>query len=135
MVLYGAVLGDNKSEKRQAINIIRKIRKNKSDDEMRKYLLPKGEINWNAKTPLKLVKKFESVPPLFRDVPTEELDNVTMPFISLHNTNIERGVKLTAEVAKKAIGKVAQEGGIIITEQKRNQYGSNPKKSDFLQEK
>ena len=83
-------------------------------------------------SPLKLVKNFLSVPPLFRDIPTDELHSVEMPSISLHNTNIERGVKLSAEAAKKAIGHEAQEALILVTEQKRNEFGTNPKKSDFL---
>ena len=126
------MLGDHKNEKKQAIKIIRQIRSIKSDDTMRKYLLPKGEINWKARSHFKLVKKFESVPPLFRGIPTDELNTVTMAPISLHNTNIERGVKLSAEVAKKAIGHDAQEGLILSTQQSRDEISTNWKKSEFI---
>ena len=55
-----------------------------------------------------------------------------MNSISLHNTNIERGVKLTAEVAKRSIGRDAQEGHILSTQQSRDEIPTNWKKSDFI---
>ena len=100
LVLYWGIRSE--THRRQAVEIILKIRKRAKNKKVRKFMVPKAHIDFEAKNPYelagdidKLPKKFVHEPNLTKYFSKDELlkyangeMELEFPFIKLHNVDI-----------------------------------------------
>ena len=147
-ILMAAMLGDDLSFRKKALAILKKI---KNPNKLKKFLVPKGNINFKANHYFDLLdfdkllkdrgQKYLRFPAIFQDIPIDKLtkhangeEELIIPSIFCHNVNIERQVKAMTNVTKnpRAITHADQQALLLATEQSINKVGTNATKKDFL---
>ena len=144
LILYWAIRTNEFRKK--AVDKILKIRKdNKNKKKVRKYLIPKDYINFDASSPWELVGDWEKLPKIFIHEPnfTKNISNddlkkyanneieLEWPFIKCHNVDIERNVKYTTESCIKGKDHDEQQAIRLITKERRDKLPTDFNKKDF----
>ena len=131
---------DPKIRKAAIGEIIEARKRAKNNKQLRKFLLPKGNINFKAKHYFKMLdfksldKKFIESPPILANIPNEVLlmcarfeVELFVPNLPCHNTGIERSVKRTSEAAQVAIGPTKRQALILTMEENMAKISANAK--------
>ena len=154
MIGLAMVFHENEEIREEGVNAIFQIRQanaKKKSKLPRKLVWPRAVLNLhkaknftellNFKDLFKKHKQYVTEPPLLIQVSHESLlkqvetgDELSelVENIPCHSTLVELGVKHTSEACAKFISHEKQQSAIIITEERRQQFGANSTKGDFF---
>ena len=143
MILYWAIRGTECRKK--AVDLILDIRKRTPKDFVRKYMVPRDYINFDADTPWellgdlrKLPENFLSEPALTKIFSDEQLmayadgeTELEFPSIPCHNVSIEKSVKQTSIASKKGTSHDDVQSYLLHTQERLDKVPTDFNKSHF----